>query len=164
MGAGAVSQPTVRTAPVTTGAVPVEAIWRFRERVERVGAHRIWTGTADKGTTPVLYVDDVRYPARPIAWVLHRGTPPVGLVKAECGTPLCVHGPHLSDDVTRQRERVLYAAVLGITLAGPCPAEEHDLAEWGYTRSNRKTGCRGCDNTRRRTATTTDLLEGATAA
>lgn len=140
----------VRTAPLLPGAVPTATVWAFRDRLHRVDDHRIWTGTADKGTTPVLYVDNVRHPARHVAWVLHHGTTPVGLVKAGCGTPLCVHGPHLTDDVTRQRERVLYAALHGITLAGPCSHGVHDLADFGYVRESGDTECRGCDNTRRR--------------
>ncbi|MFF1284364.1 hypothetical protein ACFVY4_26930 [Streptomyces sp. NPDC058299] len=151
----------VRTAPVIPGAVPTAAVRAFRDRLHRVSEHRIWQGTADKGTTPVLYVDDVRYPARPLAWVLHHGTAPVGLVKAGCRTPLCVAGPHLTDDVTRQRERVLYAALLGIPLTGPCPAGVHDLAQFGYARPNRTTECRGCDNARRRIP---HALKGAAAA
>jgi hypothetical protein len=153
----------VRTAPVTPGAVPTAAIWAFRDRLDRVGEHRIWAGTADKGTTPVLYSGDVRYPARRVAWILHHGTEPVGLVKAGCGTALCVHGPHLTDDVTRQRERVLYAALHGVTLAGLCVAGRHDLADFGYVRADAHTECRGCDNARRRTATRHDQ-EGARAA
>ncbi|MFI5814906.1 hypothetical protein ACIA7S_28605 [Streptomyces sp. NPDC051643] len=144
------NQRTVRTAPVTPGAVPTTVLWAFRDRLHRVDGHRIWLGAADKGTTPVLYVDDVRYPARPLAWVLHHDTPPVGLVKAGCRRPLCIHGPHLTDDVTRQRERILYAALHGITLAGPCRTGRHDLAAYGYARPDATTNCRGCDNVRRR--------------
>lgn len=156
---------TIRTAPVTPGAVPLEAVWAFRDRLHRVGEHRIWQGTADKGTTPVLYVNDVRYPARQVAWVLHHNTEPVGLVKAGCGVKLCVHAPHLTDDVTRQRERVLYAALRGVTLAGPCPAGLHELADYGYARPNAVIECRGCDNARRRTTPTHPLnQEGARAA
>jgi hypothetical protein len=158
-----VNRRTIRTAPVTPGAVPTEAIWAFRDRLNRVGDHRIWQGTADKGTTPVLYVDNIRYAARQVAWVLHHGTAPVGLVKAGCRVPLCMHGPHLTDDVTRQRERVLYAALHGVTLAGPCPAGLHDLAEYGLVRTTGTTECRGCDNARRRTTTHHDQ-EGAQAA
>jgi hypothetical protein len=163
VGAGVVTARIVRTAPVTPGAVPTEVVWAFRDRRHRVGEHRIWQGTADKGTTPVLYVDDVRYPARHIAWVLHHGTEPVGLIKAGCGARLCVHGPHLTDDVTRQRERILYAALHGVTLAGPCPAGIHDLAEYGYVRPAGATECRGCDNARRRAPARHDQ-EGARAA
>jgi hypothetical protein len=159
-----VNRRTVRTAPVTPGAVPTEAIWAFRDRLNRVGEHRIWQGTADKGTTPVLYAGDTRYAARQVAWLLHHGTPPVGLVKAGCGVKLCVHAPHLTDEVTRQRERVLYAALHGVTLAGPCPAGHHDLAAYGYVRSNGTTNCRGCDNARRRTTTHHHDQEGARAA
>ncbi|MDX3672778.1 hypothetical protein [Streptomyces europaeiscabiei] len=149
---------SVRTAPVTsTGAVPTAAIWAFRDRIHRVGEHRIWLGNADKGTTPVLYADKVRYPARRVAWYLHHGTYPVGLVmvdKVICGTPLCVHGPHLTDERSRQAEAVLYAAALhGITLAGPCFHGAHDLADYGYVRPDGDVGCRGCDNARRRTTT-----------
>ncbi|MDX3125338.1 hypothetical protein [Streptomyces scabiei] len=148
------SRPIVRTAPVTPGAVPAAVTWAFRDRIHRVGEHRVWQGTADKGTTPVLYVDYVRYPARHVAWVLHHGTAPLGLVKADCGTPLCVHGPHLTDERSRQADQVLYAATIhGITLAGLCPSNAHDLADYGYARSDGKTGCRGCDNARRRTTT-----------
>ncbi|MFE5037106.1 hypothetical protein [Streptomyces sp. NPDC056683] len=154
------SRRIVRTAPVTPGAVPTAAIWAFRERLDRAGDHRVWTGTASKGTTPVLFHDDTVYPARRVAWILHHGAAPVGLVKAGCGVRLCMHGPHLTDDVTRQRERILYAALHGITLAGPCTAGTHELAEYGYVRPNRVTECRGCDNARRRTKP----LEGARAA
>jgi hypothetical protein len=157
------SRRIVRTAPVTPGAVPTAAVWAFRDRIHRVGDHRIWQGIADKGTTPVFVVDDTWYPARRIAWVLHHGTAPVGLVKAGCGTPLCVHAPHLTDDVIRQRERVLYAALHGVTLAGDCPAGTHDLAQYGYVRPNGFTECRGCDNARRRTTAHHDQ-EGARAA
>ncbi|MBP5926751.1 hypothetical protein F3K32_42865 [Streptomyces sp. LBUM 1483] len=148
----------VCAAPVTTtGAVPAAVIWAFRDRLHRVGEHRLWLGTADKGTTPVLYVDNVRYPARHIAWVLHHGTAPVGLVKVDkvgCGTTLCVHGPHLTDERSRQRDHVLYAATIhGITLAGPCANAAHDLADYGYARTDGDVGCRGCDNARRRTTT-----------
>jgi hypothetical protein len=158
------SRRIVRTAPVTPGAVPTEVVWAFRDRIHRVGDHRLWQGTADKGTTPVLYVDDIRYPARPLAWLLHHNAAPAGLVKADCGARLCVHAPHLTDAVTRQRERILYAALHGVTLAGPCPAGTHDLAEHGYVRPNGCTECRGCDNARRRTATAHHDQEGARAA
>ncbi|MEE1838146.1 hypothetical protein [Streptomyces sp. SP17KL33] len=143
----------VRTAPaIQAGAVPTDVIWAFRDRLHRVGEHRLWQGTADKGTTPVLYVDYVRYPARRVAWVLHHGTTPVGLIKADCGTPLCVHGPHLTDERSRQADQVRYAATIhGITLAGPCANGAHDLADYGYARTDGDVGCRGCDNARRRT-------------
>ncbi|WP_123973365.1 hypothetical protein [Streptomyces sp. Ag109_O5-1] len=154
----------IRTAPVTPGAVPTAAVWTFRERIERAGEHRLWTGTADKGTTPVHYHDNIRYPARPLAWLLHHGTEPVGLVKAGCGVNLCVHGPHLTDDVTRQRERILYALLHGVTLAGPCTAGLHDLAEYGYVRPTGKTECRGCANARRNPTTHHEDQEGALAA
>jgi len=152
----------VRTAPVIPGAVPIAAIWAFRDRLDRVGQHRIWNGMTSKGTTPVLFHDDTLYPARHIAWVLHHGTAPVGLVKADCGVRLCMHAPHLTDAASRQRERVLYAALLGVTLAGPCPAGHHDLAEYGYARPTGFIECRGCDNARRRNAATSP--EGAVAA
>lgn len=139
----------VRTAPVIPGAVPTEAIHAFHDRLHRAKGHRIWQGPADGGTTPVLYVGDTRYPARRIAWVLHHGTAPVGLVLVGCGTRLCVHGPHLTDDVTRQNERVLYAALHGITLAGRCRAALHDLAVYGGVRSDGTTECRACENARR---------------
>lgn len=154
---------TVRTAPVTPGAVPTAAVWAFRDRLHRVDDHLLWQGTADKGTTPVLYVDNVRYPARPLAWLLHHGTAPVGLVKADCGVRLCMHGPHLTDEHSRQNARLLYAALHGVTLAGPCHAGLHDLTEHGYVRPTGVTECRGCDNARRRTTVQTEP-KGAPAA
>lgn len=157
------SRRIVRTAPITPGAVPAAAVMAFRTRAHHDGEHRIWQGVASKGTTPVLYVNDIRYPARPLAWALHHGTTPVGLVMAGCNTLLCVHGPHLTDAGTRQRERVLYAALHGVTLAGPCSAGTHDLAAYGWVRSTGYAECRGCDNARRRTTTHNDE-EGARAA
>ncbi|MGR3875731.1 hypothetical protein ACUXZZ_45180 (plasmid) [Streptomyces graminifolii] len=157
------SRRIVRTAPVIPGAVPAEAINAFRDRLHRVDGHRIWQGPADEGTTPVLYVDNTRYPARRVAWVLHHGTAPVGLILVGCRTRLCVHGPHLTDDVSRQRERILYAALHGITLAGPCRAGLHDLAQYGGVRSNGTTECRACENARR-LASTRHAQEGARAA
>jgi hypothetical protein len=151
------SRRIVRAASVTPGAVPPDVVWAFRDRRHRVGDHRLWQGTASKGTTPVLYVDDHWYSARQVAWALHHGTEPVGHIMAGCRVRLCVHGPHLTDDVIRQRERVLYAALHGVTLAGPCHAGTHELAAYGYVRSNGLTECRGCDNARRRTKP----LEGA---
>ncbi|NUR01296.1 MAG: hypothetical protein HOY79_33670 [Streptomyces sp.] len=151
----------VRIASVVPGAVPVDAIWAFRDRLHRVGEHRIWQGTADRGTTPVLVVDQVHYAARRIAWVLHHNTEPVGIVKTTCGVRLCVEGAHLSDERSRQADHVLYAALVhGVILAGDC-RNGHDRAALGYVRADGKTGCRGCDNARRRT---TACLEGATAA
>lgn len=152
----------IRTAPVIPGAVPADAITAFHDRLHRVGTHRIWQGPADR-TTPILYVGDTRYPARRIAWVLHHGTAPVGLVLVGCRTHLCVHGPHLTDEVTRQRERILYAALHGITLAGPCRAALHDLAVYGGVRSDGTTECRSCENARR-LAGARQAQEGARAA
>ncbi|MEU2426970.1 hypothetical protein ABZ619_39160 [Streptomyces sp. NPDC007851] len=139
----------MRTVPVTPGTVPTEVKWAFRDRLHRVGDHRIWQGTADGGTTPVLYVGDNRYAARRIAWVLDRGTEPVGLILTTCKTRLCVHGPHLTDEVTRQRERILYAALHGIALEGPCRAGLHDLTESGLVRDDGTLVCRRCENARR---------------
>jgi hypothetical protein len=158
-----VTRRIIRTALVTPGAVPTEVAQAFAARIRVDGEHRIWQGTTVGRSIPRLHVNDIRYAARHIAWALYRPTAPVGLIKSGCGVPMCVHGPHLTDDVIRQRERIQYAAVLGVVLTGRCRAGIHDLAEWGYAAANGSPGCRGCDNTRRRT-TTSDPLEGATAA
>ena len=153
--------PTTRTAPVIPGAVPAAVIAAFHARTARCGRHLLWTATADKGTTPTLHVGHLRYPARRVAWVLHRGTAPVGHVKVSCGAPLCVDGPHLTDEVTRQADRVLYAAVVhGIALTGTC-RDGHDRARWAFVDAKGRVDCRACDNTRRRTAR---AQEGATEA
>lgn len=143
----------VRTAPVIPGAVPTEAMWAFHDRLRHVGGHRIWRGSTERGTTPVFHANDQRYPALRVAWVLHHGTDPVGLVLGGCNTPLCVRGAHLTDEVIRQRERIIVATLHGITLAGLCRAGLHDLAEYGGVRPPRTVVCRACENARRLAAT-----------
>ncbi|MEW2302046.1 hypothetical protein AB0958_19070 [Streptomyces sp. NPDC006655] len=153
----------IRTAPVIPGAVPTEVVRAFQDRLRPDGEHLIWPGTTTSRSIPYLYVGVVRYRARHIAWALHRDTPPVGLVKANCGIALCLRGPHLTDDVIRQRERVQYAALIGVPLTGMCHSGIHELSEWGYAAANGSPGCRGCDNVRR-LAATRNAQEGARAA
>lgn len=155
----------IRTGSVTPGTIPAAAVQALRDRLHRIdGGHVLWQGVAMKGTTPVLYVDNIVYPARPLAWSLHHGAEPVGLVKVGCGTRLCMHVPHLTDRATRQREHHLYAALHGVILTGPCAAGAHDLAEYGRVRSTGLTECQGCNNDSRRLTPSHPHEEGAQAA
>lgn len=135
---------------VTTDTLTPEVIHAFHVRVKPgVGDHRIWVGTTDGRVTPILWIGKARYAALRVAWVLYHGAPPEGIVKNDCGVPLCTWGPHLTDAARRQHAAHLHAAVYGRALTGTCN-RNHDRAMHSYVDNEGKVKCRACANERRR--------------
>lgn len=92
----------------------LELTWRIRTQPTSDG-HLLWTGAAARnGEQPFLKFRGESHQAARVAWRLHHGTEPVGLVRVTCGQPLCVRAEHLTDTATRQRHNTALRYILGI--------------------------------------------------
>jgi hypothetical protein len=86
----------------------------FRHHAEPVdGGHVRWTGSTSH-KTPSVWFSGSTYSAYKVAFRLHHGREPEGLVTPACGMPGCVAGAHVEDRPMRQRTDSLYAAIFGV--------------------------------------------------
>lgn len=74
--------------------------------------HVRWTGSKSH-STPAVWFAGSTYSAYRIAFRVHHGREPEGLVASACGVPGCVAGAHVEDRPMRQRSTSLYAAIFG---------------------------------------------------
>ncbi|WP_406178101.1 hypothetical protein [Streptomyces canus] len=77
-----------------------EAFTAQSEPVE--GGHRRWTGTREKGGTPVVRHRTSIQTAYRVAFRLHHGREPDGYLSRSCEIPGCVAGEHQLDRVMRE--------------------------------------------------------------
>ncbi|MFI1702967.1 hypothetical protein [Streptomyces griseoruber] len=83
----------------------------FTEQSEPVeGGHRRWTGTREKGGTPVVRHRASIQTAYRVAFRLHHGREPEGNLTRSCKIPGCVAGEHQQDRVMREAQKVGEAA------------------------------------------------------
>ncbi|NUS78512.1 MAG: hypothetical protein HOV70_20260 [Streptomyces sp.] len=85
----------------------------FRAHTESIdGGHVRWTGSASH-TTPTVWFDGRLRSAYKIAFHLHHGREPQGIVTSTCAVPLCVSGWHVADRLTRQQTDAAFEAIFG---------------------------------------------------
>ncbi|MEH0417884.1 hypothetical protein [Streptomyces sp. B21-083] len=86
-----------------------------RRSVPVGGGHRRWTGSTWK-TTPSVWWQGAPHSAYKVAFRLHHGRDPEGMVTSACEVPLCVAGGCLLDQRMRQaneRADAAFAAIFG---------------------------------------------------
>ncbi|MEW2420485.1 hypothetical protein AB0911_08065 [Streptomyces nigra] len=87
-----------------------EAFARHAQPVE--DGHVRWTGSA-ASTTPTIWFGGTTYSAYKVAFRLHYGRDPQGMVTPGCDVPHCVAGAHVEDRPMRQRTNTLFTAIFG---------------------------------------------------
>ncbi len=101
--------PRVRLRPV-----PMTLDEAFRKHCEPTdGGHMVWTGSTSHGT-PIVCFQGVSYSAYRVAFRLHHGRDPEGMVTPTCEVPGCVSGWHVADRPMRQRTDAAFAAIFGV--------------------------------------------------
>lgn len=99
--------------PYVRGRRPIYSSWEeaFTAQSEPVeGGHRRWTGTREKGGTPVVrYLSSIETAYR-VAFRLHHGREPVGNVTRSCLIQGCVAGEHQMDRPMREAQQAGDAA------------------------------------------------------
>jgi hypothetical protein len=115
------------------------------------GGHLLWTGVLNR-TRPVLDFRRERHQAARLAYQIHYGRDPLGVVRVTCGVALCVAPEHLADTRTRQNERALLRLLEGRgTQTGEC-TRGHDQAIHRRFRSDGRPYCNACNQTYRHKA------------
>lgn len=87
-----------------------EAFRRYAQPVEN--GHALWGGLRSNGS-PALHFGGTTVSAARVAFRLHNGREPEGVVTRACEVPLCVAGPCLQDRPMREQTNKLYAAIFG---------------------------------------------------
>lgn len=103
------------------GSSPKHASFEDAYRAHAVPAsdgHAAWTGSWGD-VTPVVQHRHSTRSAYKIAFRLHHGRDPQGLVKSSCGKHGCVAGAHLTDTVMRREAREAAAATRPRQTPGP---------------------------------------------
>ncbi|MEU3124388.1 hypothetical protein ABZ696_29500 [Streptomyces albidoflavus] len=87
-----------------------EAFRRYTQPVE--SGHVLWGGLRSNGS-PALHFGGTTVSAARVAFRLHTGREPEGVVTRACEVPLCVAGPCLQDRPMREQTNKLFAAIFG---------------------------------------------------
>lgn len=119
-----------RTAPTTDG-------------------HLTWTGGLSNKGTPIFSHLDKPYWAYAVAFWIHNGRWPTGQSGPDCGVRQCVAPAHIEDEVTRRRNRAVYAALTGRRPRGDRCRRGHLSAEHAKFRPNGRRYCATCQEERR---------------
>ena len=90
--------------PRVNGTSREEKLARFS--VVQDDGHTGWTGRRTKSGTPSIRHRGIEIPASHVAFEQRTGRPPVGIVKAECGTDRCLTPAHVSDELERRDLRM----------------------------------------------------------
>lgn len=126
-----------------------EAKWAAQTRPVE-GGHLLWTGQI-KDATPVLDFRGKRHQAARLAYQIHYGRDPHGVVRVACGTARCVAPEHLTDTRGRQNERALLCLLGGHSLQTRRCSAGHDQATHGRIRVDGRPYCNACNQTYRNT-------------
>ncbi|MFI1161436.1 hypothetical protein [Streptomyces sioyaensis] len=125
----------------TTGTME-DAYWARTRPAE--GGHLLWIGPRNESGCPILPYRRGRYSALRVAFRVHYGREPSGVVRAACDVPKCVAGRCLDDAAARRRTREQLAAVLGMDHSRKVCPEGHLYAETAVYRTNGQRECRVC--------------------
>jgi transposase-like protein len=119
-----------------------DGYWARTRPVE--GGHLLWTGLRNQYGVPLVPHADRRYSALRVAFRVHYGREPEGIVLAVCDVPRCVAGRCLDDEAARRRTRAQLAAVVGMDHSRERCPQGHLYAETVMYRSNGERECKVC--------------------
>lgn len=87
----------------------------FQARVTPLdGGHARWTGKTGRSGVPLVLYRSTQESGYRVAFRLHYGRAPEGLVRPGCGMPGCVAGWHLEDRVVREGTAAAFEAIFGV--------------------------------------------------
>lgn len=120
-----------------------DAYWARTRPVD--GGHLVWTGLRNnqRGVPLIRYAGRL-HSARRVAFRVHYGREPEGVVLAVCDVPRCVAGRCLDDEAARRRTRAQLAAMLGIDHSREHCPQGHLYAETVLYRPNGQRECKLC--------------------
>lgn len=125
----------------TVGTVE-DAYWARTRPVD--GGHLLWTGLRNQHGVPLVRHAGRMHSAQRVAFRVHYGREPEGVVLAVCDVPRCVAGPCLDDEAARRRTRAQLAALLGMDHSREHCPQGHPYAETVMYRSNGQRECKVC--------------------